>query len=229
MGMHGDPKSPGANPAAGPDGASWIAIAFGLTSLVVLAAVILGAVLASRLFSGFDVGRKHLRAIPIAAGACPYVRVMHAAANEVQRDEPIPALDLVTGGASQPLTLTWPRSRARFGSALGVLELAILVSNTHFPRAVRDHLGVTLTDVRTGRALLSRQTDAELATRYSDLFGDGQQAFGEAGDLIGRQCGVQLGADSATMPSAPLVIINEPSTTDPQAPSPSGANVPSTA
>src|SRR5437879_644086 len=121
MVVRGDPQSPVPNPAARPRGASWTAIGVGLTALIVAAVVILAATLSS-MFSGFNPGRRHLRAIPISASACVYVRVMHAAANEVQRDEPILALDV--GATGDPLTLGWPRSRPRFAHALGTLELA---------------------------------------------------------------------------------------------------------
>ena len=184
-----------------------------------LAGVVVVGIALIVFLNGFAFGpapRKHLKAIPIAASACPYVRVMHAVANEVQLDEPIPAVNVAAPGA--PATIAWPRSRVRFDDAIGRLELAILASEPQVPEPVRHYLDVTLADVRTGRTLLktdrsgSYETNVILAQRYQNLFSDGQQAFGFAGDLIGMQCGVQLGADNNTMPSSPFGVIY-PSTT----------------
>ena len=194
-------------------------MAFGAIGVCLLVGVVVVAVAFVVFINGLDsgpTGRKHLKSIPIASSACPYVRVMHAVANEVQLDEPITAINLAVPGG--PVTIAWPRSRVRFDLAIGRLELAILASESHIPAQVRQYLNVTLTDVRTGRTLLktdrsgSYETNVTLAQRYQSLFSDGQQAFGYAGDLIGKQCGVQLGADSNTMPSSPFALIY-PSTT----------------
>ena len=39
----------------------------------------------------------------------------------------------------------------------------------------------------------------DFSNRTTNLFDHGQQAFGYAGDLIGHQCAVPLGADDDTM------------------------------
>jgi hypothetical protein len=186
--------------------------------IVIALGVAAVAAFSTMLNSAFsDIGsRRHLAPIPIASDACPYVRVMHAAANEVQRNQPIPAFDLRTSGSRQQrTTLTWPKSRGRFGQALGAFESALVVSKPHFPLRVKHYLGATLTDVRTGRALLGAQSDQALADRYMDLFADGREAFGYAGDLIGRQCGGQLGADEDSMPTLHFAVITAPTRSRP--------------
>ena len=195
--------------------ARWCGVAFGVTALIVtpLALIRKGFSGFSRLSQlsglsssgiGLDitVGRKHLDPVPISAHACPYVRVMHAAANEVQRDKPVPAFDLrVKGDLEHKLNATFPRSRPRFANALATFELAIVISEPHFPDRVRHFLNTTVADVRTGRAVLKTATNRALVMRYSNLYDSGERAFGYAGDLVGHRCGVQLGADNSTMPS----------------------------
>src|SRR5436189_5638601 len=88
-------------------------VGLGFVALLALAGVILASCMNSFNFGG--AGRKHLKPIPIAASACPYVRRLHNIANAVQRDEPVPVLDVDLPDLTKA-PLAWPspsRLRAR--------------------------------------------------------------------------------------------------------------------
>ena len=139
--------------------------------------------------------RKHLKPIPIAAAACPYVVAMHKAANRFQIVAPFGGIAF---DAHEKL-LTWPQIHARLEPALATLELSIVVSRPHFPTPVQHQLALALRDVRKGRVQLALARDGnDLDQRTSTLFAHGQKAFGYASDLVGDQCGVRLSADSST-------------------------------
>jgi len=64
----------------------------------------------------------------------------------------------------------------------------------------RHYLDVTLVDLRAGGAKLAAASDAgDFSFRTLQLAEDGRAAFGFAGDLIGRQCPMQLEADTDTL------------------------------
>jgi len=128
----------------------------------------------------------------VSADVCPYVEVMHAAANNFQRVNPAADLFRLVG----PPTVPWPQERARVRQSLNVLELSVAASQPHFPARIRERLGVVLTNIRSGRADLAR------ARQRNDLVGpalthftDGEYAFGDASDLVGDACGIRLAAD----------------------------------
>ena len=162
----------------------------------------------------FDLGatRNHLKEIPIAPAACPYVRVLHQIANDVQRNEPIPVL---TADLS-PRALAWPSpSRVRFRDfrqSLVALDREITVSNPHFPPAVRVFLSATQRASRRGRIQVAQTYYGLLPSQpSSDLLSAGTESFGYASDLVGKQCGVSLQADSSTMPNLPFMVVLPPS------------------
>jgi hypothetical protein len=137
-------------------------------------------------------GRRHLEPIPVSPKVCPYVRVMHAAANDFQRVNPI--ADIFRGPARNEVA--WPVRRARLEQSLDVLELGIVVSRPHFPARIRKRLGVVLTSIRSARPKVDRADDEwELLGRTVDVFQRGQYAFGDASDLVGDACAVRLAAD----------------------------------
>jgi len=140
--------------------------------------------------------RKHLDPIPIAAEACPYVKVMHEAANRFQIAYPTFGMSL----DAQQHELTWPQARERLRRAANVLEVAIVAGMPHFPQRVQNFLDVARVDVIAGRQQLVLSTNTyDFSTRSRTRFRDGQTAFGFAGDLIGHRCGVELRADDETM------------------------------
>jgi hypothetical protein len=138
--------------------------------------------------------RKHLKPIPIAASACPYVSLMHAAANNFQSAEPsIFGVELNTD--EQPVP--WPQERVHLNTTLSALETSIVIGIAHFPAPIRQQLAVTLAAVREGRVLVARSHNGQdLPSSGQPPFDTGQLAFGYASDLVGTQCGVTLGADS---------------------------------
>jgi hypothetical protein len=179
-------------------GTGWI-IAGVLTVLLVLLMGFVGIlVVVSNTFSHFAVrpSRKYLKPTPIAVSACPYVSLMHAAANNLQSAEPVVGFAFDEHGNA----LTWPQTRARLDPALRLMEYSIAVSESKFPVPVRQQLTVVLDMVRQGRVQLALARDGtDFNLRTAAKLADGQLAFGYAGDLIGTQCAVPLRADTSTM------------------------------
>jgi hypothetical protein len=162
-----------------------------------LAVAILFATLASA-FHFETKERTHLDPIPIAASACPYVVLMHEAANNFQAA--VPPLG-ITGYDSRGRALSWPQVRARVKAALDALEVSIVGSRPHVPAPVRLQLVLALREIRRGRAQLPLASDGtDLWNRAVNHLDRGKLAFGYASDLVGHRCGVTLGADSSSMP-----------------------------
>jgi hypothetical protein len=145
---------------------------------------------------------KHLKPIPISTTACPYVALMHAAANDFQAHEPLLGLMVDANGRLVPVA----RERAIIDPPLARLELAIAMSAPHFPTAVRTQLAITQSAAHQGREQLARATDPiALEGSTVRLMSTGQQAFGYASDLVGPQCGHGLGADPNIGPYGTVV------------------------
>ena len=158
--------------------------------LVAAALVALSAAFANLNFD-FSTHRAHLKPIPIAADACPYVHAMHQAAHDYEVAFPFPVVPS-TDANGRPLP--WPTARARIGNAADVLEYSIIVSSSHFPAPVQRYLATVRRDLDAGREQLGLARDGmDLSGRVLSLQSDGQQAFGYASDLIGTQCGEPLG------------------------------------
>jgi hypothetical protein len=139
--------------------------------------------------------RKHLKPIPVAASACPFVKAMHESANQLQAAQPFFGVAFDAHGGE----LTWQQTRARLGRAADTLEFSLAGGLPQFPPEVQHYLVKVRDDIHAGRAQLRTARDgSDFIVRTSGLWADGQVAFGFAGDLIGRQCGVQLGADDDT-------------------------------
>src|SRR6478736_3477273 len=86
-------------------GVAAIAIVAPLAVAILLATIASGL---GNLFSFEGPERKHLDPIPIAASACPYVVLMHQAANNFQASVPLPGLALDARGRP----VSWPHARA---------------------------------------------------------------------------------------------------------------------
>jgi hypothetical protein len=138
--------------------------------------------------------RKHLKPIPVSRTVCPYVQLMHAAANAFQAVSP--ARNLAPYLQGKPAQ--WPKVRADIAHRLDVLDHAVEVGRTAaFPRPIERRLAATAAGVRAGEVQLVRAHDAfDLLNRTSAVLSNGQVSFGEASDLVGNACGVQLAADS---------------------------------
>lgn len=162
-------------------------------ALVLLLGVVIGVAFSTS-FEGSD--REHLQPIPINLASCPYVGAMHEAANQFQ----IAYSALVTGLDADQRPLTWPQTQASLAQAAAVLEGSITLSLEHFPTQVQRHLTVARDALTEGGAELPLATDGlNFFNRTSGLMRNGQLAFGYAGDLIGGQCPVPLGADTETL------------------------------
>jgi hypothetical protein len=134
--------------------------------------------------------RRHLRPIPIAKTACPAVALMHKTAFGMSSDFGVLGLAIDDKGHVS----RWPKARARILRATNRFDFAILASTPQFPPRVQHYLRRVHADLAAGRAKLARTHDvSDLAIRTFKLYDNGQQAFGLAGDLIGKQCPVPLG------------------------------------
>jgi hypothetical protein len=176
----------------------WIigAITIPAAVLGIFAAGIAVAVLLVGTPSFGPTSRSHRKPIVIAASACPYVALMHTAANNFQAAEPAFGFALDEHGNQ----LTWPQTRSRLDKSLKALAYAIQASAPHFPPEVQSQLGVAADAVREGRQQLAVATDGkDLSIRTSSVLNLGKEAFGWASDLVGDQCSVPLGADNITL------------------------------
>ena len=172
-------------------------LALVLMGLAAAVVVFVGIMIALIAHSLSHIGeRKHLKPIPVAASACPFVEAMHDAANELQKAYPVFGVAFDPHGRA----LTWPQTRKRLARAGDVLEYSIAAGLGQFPAQVQGYLEEVSRQIQAGRAQLRDAHDEfDFFQRTSERWEDGQVAFGFAGDLIGGQCGVQLGADSDTM------------------------------
>jgi hypothetical protein len=149
--------------------------------------------------------RTHLKPIPIAASACPYVVLMHATANAFQSAEPILG-ELYYDAHGNLITPPWPYPRDRVLPAILNLQVAIFVSTPHFPPPIRHQLTDTLDAIHAGITQLAAAHDATgLGT--SQALVAGQTAFGYASDLVGTQCRVPLGANSTLAQYVPTTTV----------------------
>jgi hypothetical protein len=157
--------------------------------------ILLGAGCAALISSlnNLDVGRKHLKPIPVSRSVCPYVQLMHVAANGFQAVSP--AQDLAPYADSTPAQ--WPKLRAEIAHRLDVLDHAVEIGQrAEFPRPIEERLSTVDEEVRAGEVQLVRADGAvDLWVRTGVLLSNGQVAFGEASDLVGSACDVQLAAD----------------------------------
>jgi hypothetical protein len=136
----------------------------------------------------------HLKPIPIARSSCPYVALMHAAANQYQSVEP--GISFLVAMAQHPVP--WPHQRAQIDQALRNLDAAIRAGLPHFPGAVRKQLMYVLGELRDGRNQLaaSKPDGSDLIGRTAGIMASGRSNFGNASDLIGNQCPLRLAADA---------------------------------
>jgi hypothetical protein len=138
--------------------------------------------------------RPHLEPIPIARSSCPYVALMHAAANQYQSAEP--GLAFLVATARHPVP--WREQRVQVDQALRNLDAAIRAGLPHFPTPVRKQLTYVLGELRDGRTELaaSKPDGSDLIERTAGIMAAGHTNFGNASDLIGAQCPVRLAADA---------------------------------
>jgi hypothetical protein len=182
-----------APPTRGPS--DIVKIVVGVVGGVVgLLAVFYGVAVAAAVIAMHNIGtvgnREHLEPVPIAAAACPYVRVMHVAATNFQDAYPGLGTNASTLDAAR-----WPTTRGQLASTAATFEHAIEVSRRHFPAPVRAQLATTLHEIHAGRIQLVHARDPnDVIARTVTMYANGQRAFGYASDLVGPQCGVGLGA-----------------------------------
>jgi hypothetical protein len=137
--------------------------------------------------------RKHLQAIPVSKKVCPYVRLMHVAANDFQSVNPAGNLAVF----AQSMNEKWPEQRARLAHRLDVLDSAVVAGKAHFPEPIRRRFSTVITSIRAGEVQLVRARDLSdlLSERTDNIFTNGEYAFGDASDLVGNACGFHLAAD----------------------------------
>ena len=185
----------------------WVIVSLFAIALLIVATpmVLVGMALAEFSNSFSHIGaRKHLKPIPIAASACPYVALMHAAADNYQNTVPMFWIAIDANGHLVP----WATERPRLDATLRLLDGSIKVSTAHFPAPIRAQLAVTESAIDEGRVQLAHARDLQdVMNRSQPALDRGQRAFGFASDLVGRQCRVRLAAGSG----APSVSTTVPS------------------
>jgi hypothetical protein len=174
------------------------AFAVGLFALGAIGIVAAGVALAHALsgpWLSFSIGpapRLHLAPIPISESACPAVKQIHDAANEFQLFIPFFGAAAADGRYND-----WPREKQQLGQAAGRLALTIAFNERRFPVPVQERMRDVIDSLGAGRAQLLKSPDA--ADFVNHIYPDsGWQEFGEASDLIGKQCRVPLAADNWT-------------------------------
>ena len=137
----------------------------------------------------FSSHRRHLAPIPISHAACPGVAAMHDAAGRYADAYPFGSSLDASGN-----TVAWPKVRDELARSSQELENAVDLTMPLLPRRVGHYLAITRQNIENGRTqLLLARDSGDLLVRTDRFEADGQQAFGYAGDLIGRQCGIPLG------------------------------------
>jgi hypothetical protein len=148
--------------------------------------------------------RQHLKPIPIDKQACPYVKNMHKAAYIFELVNPtLFGSSDVTAPPGHPAPsisdLTdpklWPATKSRVDFGIVVLDHTIEAASRHLPKPVQQQLAVTHEQLHLGRIALQRsKSSLDLWTGSAgDINSRGQDAFGNASDLIGMACGVHVG------------------------------------
>jgi hypothetical protein len=127
-------------------------------------------------------GAPAVKPIPIPAAACPYLLVLHVAADSAGVGW-VKALDYDT-------TKQWRPFAVQLAPKLGVLETALLVASVHVPRPVAADFTDALHQVVIGRPPLaaSSDVDAYLAATNSAVM-QGWSDLSNASGLIGNACG----------------------------------------
>jgi hypothetical protein len=170
---------------------------------LVAAGVALGNALSGPWGFGFEVQspppRPRLRPIPISATACPAVKQIHDAANQFQLFFPLQGAAAADGRFND-----WPRERQQLGQAADRLTFTLAYNESRFPPAVREQMQIVLADLKAGRAQLTNAHDP-VAFVVGVEPENGWNAFGDASDLIGKQCSGPLAADNWTMATTTTV------------------------
>ena len=110
----------------------------GIAAVIVVAVTSVALVAIGAVLVGFGdemshIGeRKHLAPIPIAQNACPYVSLMHTAADYYQ----INAGTFGIAFDAQGNMLPWTAQRVRLNATLELLEASIRESAPHFPAQI---------------------------------------------------------------------------------------------
>ncbi len=140
--------------------------------------------------------RPRLDPIPIPETACPIVEVIHREADHFQQTYTNARFaTLVVEDTDAP----WPDQKQELDDAARSLDLAIALGAPAFPPRITKHLNLVRQALHDGRTLLATTTRPARLIRVDDVFRDGQEQFGYASDLIGRQCPVPLRANSYTL------------------------------
>lgn len=142
-----------------------------------------------------EVGRRHLREIPISLSACPSVESIHSAATRFQ----LVYTRAVFGFDTQLGRPTWPELQTQVDHEANIFDSTIESGLPAFPRALRRQLGAVQNSLAEGRHRLTSVTDPnQLDNMTEGLFNVGQLHFGYASDLVGNQCSVPLRADNSS-------------------------------
>jgi hypothetical protein len=161
---------------------------------------------------GFELGRtdrRHLDEIPIdPAAACGKVETIHDALDslngaytaaifglDAQQWEAFLDAGTSASGATAPRTnAPWSSVKAGLDASALRLDLVLADGIPHFPPRVQRELTAVRRTIAEGRAVLPKVENAGALNLVRTAFERGQLHAGYAGDLVGDQCAVPLGA-----------------------------------
>jgi hypothetical protein len=144
-------------------------------------------------FKGFrNIGipeRQHLAAIPIPAGACPYLRQVHDKAESAGQTY-FRILRSLDGPADAK---RWRTQAARHAHALAPFEVTLRAAIPHVPARVAIELRKVRVNVAAGRREVAIARSAhEYASASAGPVMEGFFALNDASDLVGTACGFEL-------------------------------------
>jgi hypothetical protein len=127
-------------------------------------------------------GAPIVKPIPIPAAACPYLLVLHVAADSAGVGW-VKALDYNT-------TRQWRPFAVQLAPKLAVLETALLVASVHVPRPVASDFTDALHQVAIGRPPLAASPDVgTYLAQTNNAVINGWSDLNSASALIGNACG----------------------------------------
>ena len=190
-------------------------VGIALLWVVCLVVVTAGFAVASSLHfsTDFTSHRRHLRQVSIDPEACGAVRAIHEQLNELETAYVAAELGINraemqailhpskdTMKSQEPASsrpTPFPVVRAELDVAAAQLDATVGYSLPAFPPRIQHYLVMLRADIADGRATLAdarRPSDLDAVT--GSAFDRGQRHAGFAGDLVGRQCPVSLGANN---------------------------------
>jgi len=143
-----------------------------------------------------------LKPIPVSAAACAYVQALDDTAQRVVTEYEyvgqgyvLPPPGTLFFLVPPPVRASWPLARTRLHDDLNALDSTIERAAPSFPRLIQHRFATVRRDIALGQHELAvSRSVAELLDSTTKLWSKAANAFIDASDLVGTQCGTPLGA-----------------------------------